>query len=278
MREPFSRTGLRTGTLGRTSLGLRRPLDYAIPPNDAKPLNHVFAAVLLVGAELASALRALRFRRSLPPACQPVGRTARNLLLHVRFKCSAAAFRAFCVPTPFVGKRGNFFSPMPARRAVLSSLILLGLALAATASGQTSPRVFADSKHDVHIVTPDGKTYLIPRETDQVGIEDVKSSTNSQIIGWLVLYPNPDVQNAYAGELVLWRGGRVIRTFKFGQAFYSWSFEDGAKHVAYHVDALHFATRSHCELRDVATGRLLKSWWGDLDDPNKPAWTKHLNH
>ena len=167
---------------------------------------------------------------------------------------------------------------MKSRNPFFTSLCLLGLASAAAAFAQTPPRVFSDSNHNVHISTPDGKTYLIPREPDQVGIEDVKYSPDSQVIGWLVMFPNPDVQNAYAGELVLWRAGRVIRTFKTGQAFYSWSFEDGAKQIAYHYDPLHFATRSHCELHDLATGRLLKSWNGDLDDPNKPTWTKHLEH
>jgi hypothetical protein len=167
---------------------------------------------------------------------------------------------------------------MRSRDAFFGSLCLLGLATAATAFSQTSPRVFSDSKQNVHIVTPDGKTYLISRKPDQVGIEDVKSSPDSQVTGWLVLSPNPDVQNAYAGELVLWSAGRVIRTFKVGQAFYSWSFEDGAKQVAYHFGPLHFETTSHCELHDIATGRLLKSWNGDLDDPDKPAWTKHLDH
>jgi hypothetical protein len=168
---------------------------------------------------------------------------------------------------------------MKPRDAFLVFLFLLVLSSATTAFAQTSqPRVSSDSNHNVHIFTPDGKTYSIPPRPSQVGIEDVKFSPDSQVIGWLVLYPNPDVQNAFAATLVVWSAGRIVRTFKTDQAFYSWSFEDGAKQVAYHTGPLHFATTSHCELHDIATGRLLKSWDGDLDDPNKPAWTNHLDH
>jgi hypothetical protein len=31
-------------------------------------------------------------------------------------------------------------------------------------------------------------------------------------------------------------------------------------------------------LHDVQTGRLLASWDGDLDNPDRPAWTKRLDH
>ena len=138
-------------------------------------------------------------------------------------------------------------------------------------------RVSADGKNRIHIAHSDGRTATLAGEVGQVGIDSARISKDGQIAGWLALYPDPDSSSPFAGTLVLWRGGKVIRRFEADQTFWSWNyFADGAQ-VAYHVGPTHGAA-PHCELYDIESGRLLASWDGDLDDANRPQWTSGLDH
>jgi hypothetical protein len=49
--------------------------------------------------------------------------------------------------------------------------------------------------------------------------------------------------------------------------------------VAYHDGPLHGELKSHFELRDAESGRMIAVWEGDLEsDGERPAWTKGLSH
>lgn len=139
-------------------------------------------------------------------------------------------------------------------------------------------RVYADQQHQAHVVCRNGKTIIVPRENGQVGIESSELAEDGQTAGWLVLYADPDGGSPFAGTLVLWRSGKVVRRFQADQTFWSWAFYAQAEQVAYHVGPTHGETKSHCELHDVTTGRLLQSWDGDLDDSHRPPWTRALHH
>jgi len=155
--------------------------------------------------------------------------------------------------------------------------LALGASLAAFAQGG-GPRVREDEKHNVHVAAGIGKEAVIAHEQGQVGINEIKIADDKQNVGWLILYGEPGVSTPVAGKLVVWRDGRVLRKFPTAQVFWSWAFEHSGEQVAYHVGPTHGETASHCELRDVKTGRLLASWDGDLDSADKPVWTKHLDH
>jgi hypothetical protein len=87
------------------------------------------------------------------------------------------------------------------------------------------------------------------------------------------------VSDPIAGTLIVWRAGKIIQRFSTEQSFYSWTFNGEGKQVAYHVGALHGETKSHCELHDARSGRLIAMWDGDLEPGNnRPAWTKGLSH
>jgi hypothetical protein len=161
---------------------------------------------------------------------------------------------------------------------VLASVSLLFVrALAFPLFAQSSVlRVYVDERN-VHVVSS-GKDTVITAEEDQVGIDAIKVVDDKQIAGWLVLYKNPDGGSPIAGKLVVWRNGRILRSFSTDQVFWSWSFEHAGEQVAYHVGPSHGETVSHCELHGLQTGRLLSSWDGDLENPNRPGWTKQLNH
>ena len=167
--------------------------------------------------------------------------------------------------------------------SILLVAVLVDLSAAKPRSTKTILRVYADKNSDVHIVMNNGKEELVPHQRDQTGIEDAKISPDGRTAGWLVSYPDPSSSQAYKfedfqGALVIWRNGKIVRTFDTGPTYWSWAFAHGADQVAYHSGPLHEGPSSHCELRDVNTGRLLASWDGDLQKADRPEWTKALDH
>lgn len=161
----------------------------------------------------------------------------------------------------------------------LSILLLLSVFSSVPMFGQDAiVRVYADQKNRAHVVDKNGKSTVVAGERGQVGIDSVQIAEDGQTAGWLVLYANPDGGSPFAGTLVLWRSGKVVRRFEADQTFWSWAFNAHAEQVASHVGPTHSETTSHCELHDVESGRLLASWDGDLEDPNRPPWTKGLDH
>ena len=129
------------------------------------------------------------------------------------------------------------------------------------------------------ITLPSGEIVKAPRERGQVDVTDGRTAQDGRTVGWLVRYRYGDVPDLIPGTLVVWRAGKIVRCFPAAQVFYSWAFYAGGKQVAYHVGPLHGEPKSHCELHDVKSGRLVASWDGDLDaDYNRPPWTKGLDH
>jgi hypothetical protein len=111
----------------------------------------------------------------------------------------------------------------------------------------------------------------------QTGIEFVQVGADGRTAGWLADFKDADSETPYAGGLVIWRGGQVIRVFHSGQSFYSWSFNENATLVAYWTGPRHGQTVPHCELHDIKTGRQLAQWDGYLDDPiARPSWAAQL--
>jgi hypothetical protein len=128
------------------------------------------------------------------------------------------------------------------------------------------------------ITLGNGKKMTIPKERAQAGIREPQTAPDGRTVGWLVEYDDGG-SRPFRGMLVIWRAGKIIRRFPADQSFYSWTLYSGGKQVAYHVGPLHGEEKSHCELHDVDTGRLIAAWDGDLDSPDQhPAWTKGLNH
>ena len=149
-------------------------------------------------------------------------------------------------------------------------------------SSEIIVRVYADHNNDTHIVLGTKEAVIRPKP-DQAGIDQVKIADDHRTAGWLILFPDPNNSPIYRSSdipqsLVIWRNGKIVRTFEPEQTFWSWSFVDGGDRVAYHSGPLHGERSSHCELREVSTGRLLASWDGDLDQADRPGWTKSLDH
>ncbi len=153
-------------------------------------------------------------------------------------------------------------------------LLMIPLVLPAV---DAPPRVYEGKDGAAEIALPNGKKIRIPKRRWEAGIEEGWTADDGQTVGWLVTSKVEGVGDSPIPlELVVWRGGKIVRRFPTGQCIYSWSFYAGGKQVAYHIGPLHFELESYCELREVATGRLIAKWSGDLEAEGKPAWTRGL--
>jgi len=156
---------------------------------------------------------------------------------------------------------------------------LPGVLLADTGMSQDqAAAVSAGRDGTTQITLANGKTITIQKEPRQVGVGESHITPNGSV-GWLVEYEVEGVSYPIAGMLIIWRAGTQIRRFRTEQSFYSWSFYAQGKQVAYHVGPLHGELKSHCELHDATSGRLIAVWDGDLESgSDRPAWTKDLSH
>ena len=125
------------------------------------------------------------------------------------------------------------------------------------------------------IMHANGERTTIPKEPGQIGIRDAHTASG-RVAGWLAESKVEGV--SYAGTLIVWRPGKPLRQFPSGQSFYSWSFHARGKQVAFHIGPLHGESKSHCELHDVGSGKLLAVWDGALESDSRPLWTKGLEH
>jgi len=131
---------------------------------------------------------------------------------------------------------------------------------------------------EAQIEFANGKKTTVRKERGQVGISQPQVAFDGSI-GWLADYRVVGAAEPISGTLVVWRLGKIVRRFGSEQCFYSWAFFAHGTRVAYHTGPLHGDQRSHCELRDVASGRLLAVWDGDLEGTtDRPDWTEGLSH
>jgi hypothetical protein len=156
---------------------------------------------------------------------------------------------------------------------------LLILLLVDTGIGQDQAvAVSAAPDGSARITLTNGEKRTTQKEPGQVGVGESHIAPDGTV-GWLVEYQVESVSYLFAGTLILWRAGKTIRRFPTEQSFYSWTFYAHGKQVAYHVGPLHGELKSHCELHDATSGRVIAVWDGDLESGNdRPAWTKGLSH
>jgi hypothetical protein len=164
------------------------------------------------------------------------------------------------------------------RRVLLVALLLSALLPKAGVSQDQAVAVSAAQDGSAEITLANGKKIAVRKEPDQVGISEAQIAPDGTV-GWLAEISVEGVSYPIDGALILWRAGKTVRRFGAEITFWSWTFYADGKQVAYHVGPLHGELKSHCELHDAASGRLIARWDGDLEsENNRPAWTKDLNH
>ncbi|HLK51198.1 MAG TPA: hypothetical protein VKT49_23810 [Bryobacteraceae bacterium] len=168
---------------------------------------------------------------------------------------------------------------MPLIRPGALLLFQLACALVPPGAFPENDRITVSATPDgaAQITVPGRRKIVVPKEYGQAGISDTAVAADGTA-GWLVTYNVDGVSYPISGKLVVWRDGRVIQRFESEQVFYSWAFVAGSKQIAYHDGPLHGEQASHCELHDLATGRVIDKWEGDLEGAGKPAWTEGLKH
>jgi hypothetical protein len=138
--------------------------------------------------------------------------------------------------------------------------------------------VSAGPDGSARIALTNGEKITIQKEPGQVAVGESHIAPDGTA-GWLAEYRLAGVSYPIAGTLILWRAGKTLRRFPTEQSFYSWTFYARGKQVAYHVGPLHGELKSHCELHDATSGRLIAEWDGDLESgTDSPGWTKGLSH
>ena len=156
-------------------------------------------------------------------------------------------------------------------------LILLLFVVPEMSQGQAAT-VSAAQNGAAQVTFANGRKATIPKEPGQTGIREPRTASDGTV-GWLAEYGVEYVSEPIAGTLIVWRAGKVLQRFSAQQSFYSWTFYAEGKQVAFHVGPLHGELKSHCELHDARSGRLIEMWDGDLGPGNnRPAWTQGLSH
>lgn len=143
-------------------------------------------------------------------------------------------------------------------RSILLILLFSALVPDAALPQRRVAAVSSTKDGAARITFSDGSKRAIPKEPGQVSITDARIGADGTI-GWLVEFSEDSVSYPVAGKLILWKAGKLIRRFRDGQSFYSWTFYAQGKQVAYHVGPLHGESKSRCELHDVASGRITRS-------------------
>jgi hypothetical protein len=163
-------------------------------------------------------------------------------------------------------------------RCVVVSFVLSLLLVDTGVCQDKAVAVSAAPDGSARITLTNGEKITIHKEPGQVDVGESHIAPDGTV-GWLAEYQVEGVSSPVAGILILWREGNTIRRFPTDQSFYSWTFYAQGKQVAYHVGPLHGELKSHCELHDATSRRLIAVWDGDLESGNdRPAWTKGLSH
>jgi len=155
--------------------------------------------------------------------------------------------------------------------------LILGAALAfATDRGQaqtTYRQADIDSAGQLRLVLSNGKVVLPPRDSGQVGFEQVALSADGRIVGWLALYPNCCTSYPIPLELVLRRMDGSRTMIGNGLPIWQWAFAADGQNVVVRQAPVHGAAPSSYELREIRTGLLIAAVQADSTTA-LPQWAR----
>jgi hypothetical protein len=159
------------------------------------------------------------------------------------------------------------------RRSILFVCLLLLVAAYAADPRYRSAKI--DTRGRLRIELESGSVVNAPMLKYQVGFDAPAISPDRRTVGWLVDYDPPERwMNPIAGALVLYRSGRIFRSFKLEPLAWDWQFQDGGKRVAYSMGPLH-GNATECVLRDVDSGEEVARWVVSDGNP-PPGWARNL--
>ena len=160
-------------------------------------------------------------------------------------------------------------------RAVIMACIALAFGARPGFARQTVRRADIDSSGQLRIVLSDKRVISPPKDSDQVGFEQLLISPDRRVVGWVARYPNCCTTYAIPLKLVLLRadGGRSV--ISNDMPIWQWAFAVDGRNVVIQQAPVHGAAPTSYERRDIRTGRVTAAAQADSSaDRGLPAWTR----
>jgi len=127
-----------------------------------------------------------------------------------------------------------------------------------------------DQSGNLRISTANGRSIIVPKDHDQEGFDHIAITADGAAVGWLALYPNCCTSYPIPLKLFVYVSGKT-RTFTgAGLPIWRWAFAADGKRVAFEQETVHGGWGIHYELRDVASGRLIREYNPAVGDDNQP--------
>jgi hypothetical protein len=169
--------------------------------------------------------------------------------------------------------------PRSVRSPILIMCVATTLAGTEIAAQQTYRRAEIDSNGQLRIITSSRREIAPRKDGDQLSFDKVAISADHQSVGWLALYPNCCTSYPIPLKLVVLTRG-TERTFTGnGLPVWEWSFSSDGKRVALRQAPVHGVAGLHFELRDIQSGRRMRSFDPESDNSRgMPAWIRVLKH
>jgi hypothetical protein len=146
----------------------------------------------------------------------------------------------------------------------------------ATGSASSVAGFFIEGTKTLHIVHGDGSVVDVPATQDAAGLSATRIAGDGSAMGWLVESDGCCQSYPLALGLRVYPRGKPTREFVGdGRAIFGWNFRAAGKQVAFFQSYPHGDLRTHYELRDVESGRLIDRW-DDSDKRKAPAWMTGL--
>ena len=141
----------------------------------------------------------------------------------------------------------------------------------------TFRRADLDAQGRLRLTTSTGRIVLPPKDSEQVGFEQVAISPDHRAVGWVALYPNCCTTYPVPLKLIILTAGRADTLVGTGLPIWRWAFVADGRRVAFRQAPVHGSPSSHYELHEVSTGRLVSTFDPPSDTVrDAPAWARAL--
>jgi hypothetical protein len=116
-----------------------------------------------------------------------------------------------------------------------------------------------DANGNLAIVTADGLTVTIRKESGQTSFSTPVLSSSKMAVGTQAMFPNCCTSYDVPLQLIVYAAGKVHRFTGVNLPIFQWAFADGGTRVAYGQEPTHFGCATHYELRDIESERLIEA-------------------
>jgi hypothetical protein len=151
---------------------------------------------------------------------------------------------------------------------MLRRLWTVGMLLIATCAccSKTIKRAYCGEDRMLHLVYADGRTKQQPKESLQVGCDNVTVADDRNTVGWSVLVENCCTSYPIPTSVAVLSHERK-RVFSAQQMVWRWKFVGASRRLAMLSGPVH-GEAAKATLYDIQSGRPLANWDGSGDPPS----------